>query len=383
MTRLSSGILTLILLAACACGQLRICGSCGREDLAGGTTCAVCKAPLPPLEPGQPDSAPALSDASGTGSVADALSKQVFDLVKRDVEAARQEEDRRPEVALARYENARALLTLARAEHLPPGTARVVLDGLQRCRTALAVAGQACSACGGSGRQQVARVQLAGGDGEAAAETKLTTGAACATCGGAGTIRGRRGVEATRLLILQGRREAGLQQQAAGRVAAGRAWIPPSWPQERTPEQLALIRRTLAAECSACAGLGLEPCRRCLGSGTLPCKNKACRQGWVEQTVGNTLTPKTALTRRVKCPDCQGTTRVACPACRGGGGTACSGCNGTGTSEPCRSCGGEGTVPCRSCRTRATTEQTEPCETCQGTRRMLCNRCHGEGYQSR
>jgi hypothetical protein len=382
MTRLSSGIFTLILLATFASGQLRICGSCGREDLSGGTSCAVCKSPLPPIERGQPDTKPGLSNASETAPGADALSKQVFDLVKRDVEAARLEEVRRPEVALARYENARALLTLARAEHLPPGTARIVLDGLQRCRTALAVTGQTCPVCGGSGKQQVARVQLAGGD-EAAAEPKLTTGAACATCGGTGAIRGRRGVEATRLLILQGRREAGLQQQAAGRVAVGRSWLPPSWPKERTPEQLAVIRRTLAAECTACAGLGLEPCRRCQGSGRQPCKSKACRQGWIEQTAGNTLTPKTALTRRVKCPDCQGTAHVDCPACRGGGSAACRGCNGTGKSEPCRSCGGEGTAPCRSCRTRAAAEPPAPCETCQGTRRMLCNRCNGEGYQSR
>ena len=377
-------LLGALLVALAVRGQLRICGSCGREDTTGGAVCAYCEArlpeavrpPVPPAggAPGEPEASPETR-----------LAARVFEQARLDVLAAREEEPRRPEVALALYENARALLAAADPTHLPPESGPAVLDGLQRCRGVLAVTGQACPACGGSGRQQIVLQQLAGGTGVGAdAPATRATGAACPVCGGKGTVSGTREVETTRLLLLQGRREAGLRLQAAGRVAAGRAWIPPEWARELMPRALAAIRRTAAAGCPACAGIGLARCRDCTGTGRQPCANRSCRDGWVEETSGNTLTPKTALTRRVKCPVCQGAAAVACTTCRGTGAVACGDCKGTGLAAPCRACGGEGVVPCRLCRSRRPTpDGGGVCPGCRGSGRMLCGRCQGDGCSAR
>jgi hypothetical protein len=382
MTRKISVLVVAAWVALAVRGQLRICGSCGREDTAGGPTCAYCQAPLPDApapEPKPADNAPVNGEASPDAQ----LAQRAFEAARLDVLAAREEESRHPEVALALYENARALLAVVDPAALPPDTGKALLEGIQRCRGALAVTGQVCPVCGGTGRQQITLQQLAGGT-EAAAPATRTTGAACPSCGGRGAVSGNRDVEATRLLILRGRREAGLRLQAAGRVAAGQAWIPPEWSRELMPRALAAVRGAAAADCPACAGLGLAPCKPCSGTGQIPCPNRTCRNGWVEETVANTLSPKTALTRRVKCPVCQGTAKVECPACRGKGAVACRGCKGTGLATPCRTCGGEGVVPCRACRTRRRGEDDRAgCPVCKGSGWMLCERCKGDGCSTR
>ncbi len=380
MTRRTCLFLGLVLMALGATGQLRICGSCGREDEAGGALCVFCRAALPPAPAVAVAQAP-LPAARASASNDAALAAAAFEQVRLDVTAARAEEARRPEVALALYENARALLAVADPARLPPDTGSSVLAGLQRCRATLAISGQSCPSCGGSGRQQIKLVQLAGGAETENAATR-STGAACETCGGRGTIRGTRDVETTRLLILQGRREVGLQQQSAGRVAAGRAWIPRAWAEALTPTQLAAIRRTIAAGCPVCAGMGLAQCRKCTGTGTQACTNKKCRQGWIEQDIANALSVTTDLTRRVKCPVCQGTSKVGCTVCRSRGGVACGACKGTGLGETCRTCGGEGVVTCRACRTRRSEAADTVCESCKGTKRMLCGSCKGDGFSA-
>ena len=371
-------LMAALLAAAVLRGQLRICGSCGREDSAGGETCAYCQERLP--EAAVPPATVAASGQEGSPEVN--LATRAFDLARKDVLAARDEELRRPEVALALFENARALLAAVDPALLPPETGTAVLDGLQRCRGALAVAGQACPACGGSGRQRIVLQQLAGGAGTGGDEAPATraTGASCTACGGKGTVAGTRDVETTRLLILQGRREAGLRLQAAGRVAAGQAWLPPEWAQELMPRALAAVRRMAAAGCPACAAIGLARCKACSGTGRRPCTNRKCRDGWVEEKTINTLTPKTALTRRVKCPMCQGTATLECKPCRGRGAVACEDCKGAGLAVPCRTCGGEGVVPCKACRKRrSAAEDGSACPVCRDSGSMLCGRCQGDG----
>lgn len=375
-------MMALLLAALCASGQMRICGSCGREDSAGGAECAFCQARLQALPPPAADGATE-RQAAATDEL---LAARTFDLARLDVMAAREEEPRRPEVALALYENAHALLAAADPTRLPPETGQAVLDGLQRCRGTLAVEGQTCPACGGAGRQRVVLQQLAGGA-EAGAEAPATraTGASCTVCGGHGTVAGTRDVETTRLLILQGRREAGLRLQAAGRVAAGAVWIPPEWARELMPRAQAAIRRTAAAGCPACAGIGLARCKACGGTGRKPCTNRQCREGWVVEKSINTLTPKTALARRVKCPVCQGTATTECKPCRGRGAVACGDCKGAGLVEACRTCGGEGIVKCRTCgkRRRAAEATSASCADCRGSGWMLCGRCQGDGGAKR
>ena len=374
MKRSFSLFICVVLAAITACGQLRICGSCGREDTAGGARCTVCQELLPPIVTTEP---PAVVETPVPTD--NPVSSVAFEAVRQDVLMAREEEARRPEVALALYENAQALLAVADSSQLPPEAGRAVLAGIQRCRAALAVTGQSCPACNGTGRQQITLLQLAGGSAAEAAAPTRATGAICATCGGRGALVGQRDIEATRLLILRGRREAGLKLQAIGRVAAGRAWVPREWLETVTPMQIAAVRRVAAAGCPACAGIGLETCRKCSGTATQPCPNRACRDGWIEQKPTNTLTPKSALTRRVPCPVCQGKSRIACATCRSTGGVACEGCHGTGLAAPCRSCNGEGTVVCRTCQSTRPATAGKVCAACKGCGRMLCARCSGDG----
>jgi hypothetical protein len=130
-------LMTLLLATAAVRGQLRICGSCGREDSAGGEFCTACQARLPDIPP---PPAPADNAAEGQEpSPAATLAAGAFEQARLDVLAARGEESRRPEVALALYGNARALLAVIDPTNLPPATGQSVLEGLQRCRVALAV----------------------------------------------------------------------------------------------------------------------------------------------------------------------------------------------------------------------------------------------------
>lgn len=363
------------LLTAAAQGLPRICGSCGREDTTGASHCRHCQAGLPEA----PDAKPAAPPESGAAAASGSRDAALFEAARADVQAARGEAARRPAVALALFDNARALLAAADPASLPAETGETLLAEIQPCRAALAGTQQRCPACSGSGRRQIRIARLADTRADEAPATR-EMGQACPACGGRGVIPGSRDVEAVRLLILQGRREAGLMLQTAGRVAAGRAWIPSAWPRERTPAQLAAIRKTLAASCPSCAGLGVMTCRKCAGTGRQPCANRQCRDGWIEQETGNTLSPRTALTRRVRCPFCEGTGRTDCQTCRGQGCVACGDCRGTGLAAPCRACGGEGVAPCRACRSRRRRGDAEPCAVCRDTGQMTCGRCQGDGY---
>lgn len=385
MTRRMIPAACLALAACLAYGQVRICGSCGREDTADGAACTACRAPLPPAAPASsggdaetPLAAVGPASPAVEGAVADeTLAAEAFESVRLEVAEARAAAARQPAVALALFRNARALLAVAGPDQLPPETGRAILDGIRSSRAALAVAEQPCPECDGTGHRRVSMVQLAGGAEEGGTRTQ-ETGANCAACGGGGGTRGQRDVEATRLLILQGRREAGRLLAAEGRTAAGQAWISRKWAAKLTPPQMAAVRRAVAEECTACAGIGLEPCRKCTGTGRQKCTERQCRDGWVEQQAGNTLSPQSALTRRVKCPVCQGAATIACATCRGRASVACAKCGGDGLAKPCRACSGQGTMECRTCR-RAAPGAATACDTCKGTRQAPCTRCGGDG----
>jgi len=372
----------LLFLAGWAWGALIVCGSCGHEAAEGAEVCAHCNAPLPvaPAVAPQPAVAEDAMNAPAPAGAA-ALARAAFAAARADVLLARAEEARQPALALALHENALALLTAADTPDLPPGAGQAVLAGLQRCRETMAVSGRTCEACAGTGRQRipVAQLESAGVD----TSGKVLEGGACAACGGAGRLRVKSDVEATRLALVQGRREAGLKLLAAGRVALGRAWVPAEWPTTLTPRQTAALRKAVAPPCEACAGLGVEGCRSCGGSGGMACKSPGCRQGWVEQTTRNALSPKTALKQRVRCPACGGSGRTACPACRGEGRKACNACGGSGAAPACSSCGGEGVTACTVCKGMPTPPGAPPCAACQGAGVTLCRSCRGDGCRTR
>ncbi len=369
-------------LAGWTCNALTICDICGHEAEDGATVCAHCGAPLPVAPPAEP--APEAVDDAMKGETptgAAALARRAFEAARADVLLARDEEKRRPAVALAFYENALALIAAVSAAELPPGTGPAILAGLQHCRDALSVSDRICDACAGTGRRRIPVALLEGAPEEGAG--KMLEGSICAACGGTGRLRGKSNVEATRLTIVQGRREAGLKLLAAGRVALGRAWVPDDWPATLTARQTAAVRKAVAPPCAVCAGLGVEGCRTCGGTGSITCTAPGCRQGWVEQTTRNALSPKTALKQRVRCPVCGGSGKIPCPDCHGEGRKACKACGGSGAAPVCSACGGEGIVTCTRCRGVPSPPGTPPCPACQGTGVMLCRSCHGDGCRTR
>jgi hypothetical protein len=354
----------------------RICPDCGHEVAAAAAACGHCGAHLPPAAPETPATSVADVPPAPVPAPSAFPAGEAFEAASADVLLARQEQNIRPEVALALFENALALLAVADPAAIPPGAGEAILDGLKSCRAALAVGGATvCTECNGSGR----RPGRAAGTQESAAVPEIP----CPVCGGSGRVRAGRGADAARLAILRGRREAGLALQAAGRVPLGRAWVPAGWPAALNARQTAAVRRSLAGSCEECAGLGLANCRKCAGSGFLPCPDRRCRDGRVEEKSEQSLSRGTPLSVRVRCPVCKGTTRVPCETCRGQGAVACSACKGTGAAPLCRSCGGEGVIPCRRCAGRTTPPDAPPCQDCRGEGVVLCRACHGDGRRAR
>lgn len=176
--------------------------------------------------------------------------------------------------------------------------------------------------------------------------------------------------------ITAGLRSAETYFRGEGRVRLGNAWVPSGWVSALPPPSIAAIRTSLPPVCSACAGVGSTPCRSCAGSGTTPCKANGCNGGWVVRKPTNSLTPKTDIAIREKCPVCRGTARVSCRDCAGAGRAICKKCGGTGDAPVCKACAGTGLADCRQCLKKG---PDPDCPLCAGTGKVLCPKCGGDG----
>lgn len=357
--------------AAVASG-LTICSRCGYEAEGGTTVCSHCGGDLPSALP------PAVAETTGAvpaTALAPGLAEAAFETAKSDVLHGRKLAAARPELALASFANALALMRLAPPDQVSQA-GRGILDAMQRCRAGLGVTESACLDCEGTGRKRIRVVSLTPGE-ESFADAST---AACESCRGSGRQRSAgRGADAMRLRLMQGRRDYDLLAAADGRVQMGFAWVPADWPGKLDIRQIAAVRHAAAGTCDGCMGLSVTDCRACGGSGRSRCT--ACRDGWIERRSINDLTPQTALRQRERCTACNGSGRVACSACRGTAVVACSQCRGLGTRPLCTACGGEGTALCRACR--GGTERRTPCASCGGARIELCGTCRGDGYRLR
>lgn len=366
----------LLLLAHAA--ALTICPACGVEETSGQPRCTHCGAALPVVAAPAADAPPPALAAPPP--LPFAVSGAVYRAVNEDVQRARAAEAHRPAVALAFYENALALSTLAARDELAADAAPAIVEGMRRSRGQLAMQGQPCPACGGTGRR---RVRVATLSAEEEARYEQIDSARCETCGGSGKTRAVRSVDAACRLLAQGRREMETDQRAAGRVALGRAWLPAGWPEALKPRQAAAVLRSCAEPCRDCQGLGLADCAKCGASGLVPCTGKGCRDGWIEIENVNSLTPKTAMNRRERCPVCNGIGRMPCGVCRGQGRLSCKRCKGGGAAAVCSTCGGEGLGPCRLCKGSGRAADGAACPDCHGERVTLCKSCHGDGASAR
>ena len=370
----------LFLVACLACSlwaaSLVICPKCGTEAEPSATVCAHCGALLPAVkvEPVAPANTPVPPEKHSS-----AISTLALDATRADRRLADESLAPRPELAYAYYENALAVSRLVRREGLPASAGKSLAENLERCRNQLAHTTRPCVACNGNGKSSV-HFQALAGDKSAPSGSSVTLadGPPCAVCGGSGVVTVGRSADELRVLIAQGRRDFDTRQQAAGRVACGRAWLPPDLLAQLSVKEQALVRTACPTPCAGCTGIGIQDCQHCKGSGRIKCSNGGCVNGWITRKESNTLTPKVAVSRKERCAVCQGAGIVPCSDCRGVGTIPCKTCNGSGRNAVCLDCGGQGWAPCSKCQ-GAGTVGGKPCPDCHGAGDRLCPKCHGEG----
>jgi len=373
------GMLAIIFLACSLwAAGLVICPKCGTEADGNATICAHCGALLPggkvaPVAP------------TNTAASADKLPTTIPDIA---LEAARQDKrlagecltNNRPAVAYSYYQNALALSRLIKREGMTADAGKSLAENVERCRNLLAYTTRPCPTCNGSGTRSIQFHAMVGDkSAQAGVSMPLSESGTCPTCNGRGVVSAGRSANELRVLIAQGWRDFETRQQALGRVASGRVWVPPELLSLLDVKARALIRTACPTPCPGCMGIGIQDCASCKGTGRLKCNHEGCVNGWITIKESNTMTSsKTAIARKEHCPVCQGSGFMPCPDCRGLGTAPCKICNGTGRNPVCQECGGQGWEPCPKCQGAGSVGGTI-CPACHGEKELLCPKCHGEG----
>jgi hypothetical protein len=310
------------------------------------------------------------------------VSVLALEAARMDKRLADQNMAKRPELAYAYTENALAVSRLIRREEVTDQTGKVLVESLERCRQRLSLATRPCSACNGSGRRAVHFQTLSGVKSTVAASSQVVEGPVCDECNGKGSVSAGRSADELRVLIAQGRRDFEMRQQALGRVASRRVWVPADLLSRLDVRAQALLRTSCPTPCSRCMGIGVQDCSRCRGVGRVKCTNKGCADGWVVRKESNALLSKGAVSRKERCPACQGSSLALCVDCRGAGTSPCRTCNGTGRNATCEACGGQGWATCVKCQGGGVLNGVA-CLACRGRNEILCPKCHGEGCSAK
>lgn len=301
--------------------ELLICSECGREGESGQTACASCGAGF------APSSLPKAEDLSK--KAAKPAATEVMKAVAADVAEARRVSAENGALAIVLYRNAQALLAAESGADFEARAAQLLVAELQRTR-----------------------------DGFNGSVAPSRRGAA----------------------MRKARREAEDYFRSVGRTPFGAVWVPLDWPQTLAPPSLAAIRHAMQPRCVKCDGSGGESCNKCGGSGRVKCRVPKCKNGFIERRNPNSLTPKTDLVMRDKCPHCRGTAKSSCIDCSGKGVRPCKKCDGSGDTPMCKDCQGSGLEACHICTKRNPKEQPkENCSFCKGSLRVLCGKCGGDG----
>lgn len=316
--RLMAAMCVFLLFSSVAIAEeLLICSECGREGEAGQSACSSCGAHFAPSK------APVEADAPKK-----ALSSSATDVMKAasaDVAEARRVASENGALAIILYRNAQALLAAESGEDFEAKAARMLADELKRTRD---------------------------GFYESVAPSRRSAA------------------------LRKARREAEDYFRSVGRTPFGSVWVPLDWPQSLMPASLAAIRHAMQPRCVKCEGAGVDPCNKCGGAGRVKCRGPKCKNGFVERRNPNSLTPKTDLVIRDKCPVCKGTARDLCVDCAGKGVRPCKKCDGSGEAPMCKDCQGTGLEACRICTKNP---PKEDCVFCKGSLRALCRKCGGDG----
>lgn len=343
-----------------------ICNSCGYEVDGDVPSCGHCGVKVVRVEPVAPkpvDGSNVLVSAEG------ALSDSV---VEAEVtEAGKQAKEGNPLVAVLFLRNAIALDMIASGKG-HEGRGERLLAMIQGYQAEVSTASRPCSECGGSGK---ASLVMTGLDGKTT-EMKRTA-KRCDACDGKGTVIRPVSLDDYRQAQARAMSRYVDMQQARRYAPVGNAWVPLDLENRLSVRQVTLLKRTAAAPCGRCLGLGRETCLKCSGSGWVRCTNTKCNKGSVRVEEKGGLV-KGSITKTVRCSVCGGDAKVACAGCQGKGQIACADCGGTGERPVCATCDGSGMFPCKKCGGEGKVKG-QTCSACAGRKAVLCNACKGDG----
>jgi len=354
-----------------------VCPACGRESKKPeATACAHCSAALP--KPRQ-DSSKADKPAAQPEDKESEVARASAAVVEACVRQAREVEEKQPEVALAYYQNALALMRLVPAGTYPASVGESVLAGDGRVMQILRRGSVLCKRCNGSGKYQLDMGKV-----DRAKGVKAVSGVACPACKGQGCFAGYREVSKVKMTILQGRQEFERRQMAAGDVKVGRALVPAALEKLLANRQRALVMTGVPIPCSECQLTARQVCSSCRGSGWMKCDFAECSKGVIKETRTSGSRQAKRMNEDVpkKCPRCEGLAEVPCEKCKGSCGVACSKCDGSGLAPRCLRCTGSGLAACAKCKGTGEVKGLR-CPECRGETMILCPTCHGEGALAR
>ena len=349
-----------------------ICPKCGYENPETAKICEHCGANLPVKEQVEVVQEKPSDSNLWIGSKPGYLNPQVVEdeiTVGKEL-MAKGEVD----VAYFFFKNALALNLLTDSES-GKKLGEQIVELINKCSSTGATKKVPCDACGGSGKATGKFVSMKG-----EVTYMEIAGRQCPQCGGTGYLIKPISVADKMLAIGKAKNKFTTLQKGRRFVQMGEAWIPMGLEQFLTVYQKVALRRTVAAPCTKCTGIGKIECPECKGTGLVKCPNPKCKNGIVEVETGGGLSSKTKLTRKEKCPVCNGKGTINCPKCSGSGGIVCPVCNGTGERPVCTRCGGQGLIPCPKCKGTGSIKNI-PCDACQGTGVVICNSCNGDGRE--
>jgi len=275
------------------------------------------------------------------------------------------------DVARLLYRNALALEMMTASESGERTRTGKIQEMITRCGASAARVKRECRSCGGNGKRVV---EITGLDGEV---RKSTSGLPCLVCGGSGTETAEEPILKRRERLGQAMRRYTEFQRGRKYASMGMVWIPVEKEGTLSQRQTALAKRSCAAPCDKCLGLGRVGCKKCEGTGSLPCTNRECKNGQIVKENEGQISSG-SLRSSAKCLVCGGKATIACQSCEGKGSVPCSECDGTGERAVCADCAGSGLVRCRGCDGTGT-ENGVPCRTCGGEKQIVCSSCSGDG----
>ena len=358
----------LLLVVSALYAAVLVCRECGYESPEGSEFCSHCKVKLPVSKPqNQP------VDGQSDNMLPSGKIRYIDpSLVENEITIAQKCLDNGDlEIANLFARNAAALemLTNPRAKG---GRAELIVEIRKKSEAGGMTVDRKCPACKGTGKHIMEIPALDG---------KITNievaGMACPKCKGTGKIMKPSTMDERKYRIGRAMNKFTSLQQSRKFVPFGAAWLPSEIDGKLSAKQAALIKRSVAAPCPDCMGLGRIDCTRCKGQGEIKCAFSGCVNGKIEIKEEGTLI-KGKAKKLITCRNCSGSGFVACLDCRSKGSYVCKKCSGSGERALCTRCDGQGYVSCKRCQSSGIVKELA-CSECRGDGFLECTECNGDG----